>query len=45
MERVKQNEGNSTMRRPIEEPKLPEAWLRFLEAVQQQFSDNQTKKE
>ncbi|WP_016740442.1 MULTISPECIES: hypothetical protein [Bacillales] len=45
MEREKQNDRNSTMRRPTEEPKLPEAWLRFLEAVQQQFSDNQTKKE
>ncbi|MGK5507869.1 hypothetical protein [Brevibacillus formosus] len=45
MERVNQNDSNSTMRRPTEEPKLPEAWLRFLEAVQQQFSDNQTKKE
>ncbi|NRR02921.1 hypothetical protein HP570_11920 [Brevibacillus sp. RS1.1] len=45
MERAKQNEGNSTLRRPTEDPKLPEAWLRFLEAVQQQFSDNQTKKE
>ncbi|NRS51800.1 hypothetical protein QIH01_16470 [Brevibacillus brevis] len=45
MERVKQNDGNSTLRRPTEDPKLPEAWLRFLEAVQQQFSDNQTKKE
>ncbi|WP_198674266.1 hypothetical protein [Brevibacillus sp. Leaf182] len=45
MERVQQNDSNSTMRRPTEEHKLPEAWLRFLEAVQQQFSDNQTKKE
>ena len=45
MERVQQNDSNSTMRRPTEEPKLPEAWLRFLEAVQEQFSDNQSKKE
>ncbi|MFC8688645.1 hypothetical protein [Brevibacillus porteri] len=45
MERVQQNDSNTTMRRPTEEPKLPEVWLRFLEAVQEQFSDNQTKKE
>jgi hypothetical protein len=45
MERAKQTDSNSTMRRPTEEPKLPEAWLRFLEAVQEQFSDNQSKKE
>ncbi|MFF0826641.1 hypothetical protein ACFYU8_02375 [Brevibacillus sp. NPDC003359] len=45
MEPVKQNDSNSTMPRPTEQPKLPEVWQRFLETVQEQFSDNQTKKE
>lgn len=45
MEPVKQHDGNSTMHRPTEEPKLPEVWQRFLEAVQEQFSETQAKKD
>ncbi|MFS0555709.1 hypothetical protein [Brevibacillus sp. 179-C9.3 HS] len=41
MERVEENDRKSNGNRHTEERKLPEAWQRFLEAVQQQFSENQ----
>lgn len=41
MERANSIDKKSNVNKHADDRKLPEAWLRFLEAVQQQFSDHQ----